>query len=105
MIATAKSKKLRLNTAGVEEFCRQRGIRKLSLFGSAVREDYCPETSDVDVLAEFEPGALRGIGWNYFGYGEELSRILGHRVDFCSRLDPRIRTRIEKQLVPLYERA
>ena len=50
MIAPAKSKKLRLNTAGVEEFCRQRGIRKLSLFGSAVREDYCPETSDVDVL-------------------------------------------------------
>ena len=58
-----------------------------------------------DVLAEFEPGALRGIGWHYFGYGEELSRILGQRVDFWSRLDPRIRTRIETQLVPLYERA
>jgi uncharacterized protein len=105
MIALAKAKKLRLKTSGVEEFCRKRGIRKLSLFGSSVRDDYLSETSDVDVLAEFLPGALRGIGWDYFGYGYELSQILGKKVDFCSRLDPRVRTLIEDELVPLYEQA
>ena len=69
MIAPAKAANLRLPTSGVEEFCRKRGIRKLSLFGSYLRGDYRAETSDVDVLAEFLPGALRGIGWDYFGYG------------------------------------
>jgi len=33
-------------------FCRERGIRKLSLFGSVWREDFSPD-SDVDVLIEF----------------------------------------------------
>ena len=105
MIAPAKAKNLRLKTSGLEEFCRKRGIRKLSLFGSVVRDDYLSETSDVDVLAEFLPGALRGIGWDYFGYAHELSQILGKKVDFCSRLDPRVRTLIEDELVPLYEQA
>ena len=66
----------------VAEFCRARGIRKLSLFGSVLREDFDPQRSDVDVLAEFEPGALQGIGFLYFGYGEALSTILGRKVDF-----------------------
>jgi uncharacterized protein len=42
----------------VAEFCRARGIQKLSLFGSVLREDFDPAHSDVDVLAEFAPGAL-----------------------------------------------
>ena len=105
MIAPAKAKNLLLKTSGLEEFCRKRGIRKLSLFGSVVRDDYLSETSDVDVLAEFLPGALRGSGWDYFCYGHELSQILGKKVDFCSRLDPRVRTLIEDELVPLYEQA
>jgi len=37
------------------EFCRKRHIRRLALFGSALRQDFGPE-SDVDVLVEFEPG-------------------------------------------------
>ena len=51
----------------IAEFCRVRGIRKLSLFGSVLREDFNPDRSDVDVLAEFEPGALKGVGFRYFG--------------------------------------
>ena len=35
----------------IAEFCRVRGIRKLSLFGSVLREDFNPDRSDVDVLA------------------------------------------------------
>ena len=46
----------------IAEFCRARGIRKLSLFGSVLREDFDPARSDVDVLAEFEPEALKGVG-------------------------------------------
>ncbi len=85
-------------------FCRERGIRKLSLFGSVLREDFDPARSDVDVLAEFEPGVLQGVGFRYFGYGEELAAILGHKVDFCSRLHPLILERVQGELFPLYER-
>ncbi len=88
----------------IGDFCRQRAIRKLSLFGSVLREDFDPERSDVDVLAEFEPGVLQRVGWNYFGYGEELGRVVGHKVDFCSRLHPLIQKRVQDELLTIYER-
>jgi len=60
------------------EFCRRHHIRKLSLFGSVVREDFGPE-SDVDVLVEFEPGHTPGL--TFFAMQRELSELLGRRVD------------------------
>ena len=62
----------------IEAFCRRHHIRKLSLFGSVLRGDFGPE-SDVDVLVEFEPGFVPGLA--FFGMEEELSRILGRKVD------------------------
>ncbi len=38
------------------DFCRRHHIRKLSFFGSVLRDDFAPG-SDVDVLVEFERGA------------------------------------------------
>ena len=61
--------------------------------------------SDVDVLAEFEPDALRNVGFRYFGYGEELSALVGAKVDFCSRPHPLILERVQAELFPVYERA
>jgi len=84
-------------------FCRERGIRKLSLFGSVLRSDFDPTRSDVDVLVEFAPGALDGVGLRYFGYGEELSAILGHKVDFCSKLNKYIAEAVRREAVTLYE--
>src|SRR3989338_8200226 len=43
----------------IAEFCRRHRIRKLSLFGSVLREDFRPD-SDVDVLVEFEPEVTAG---------------------------------------------
>jgi predicted nucleotidyltransferase len=57
----------------------------------------------VDVLAEFKPGALKGVGFRYMRYGEELSKILGRKVDFCSRLNPYIQLRVKEDAVPIYE--
>ncbi|NOZ22084.1 MAG: nucleotidyltransferase family protein [Planctomycetes bacterium] len=62
----------------IAEFCRRHHIRKLSLFGSVLREDFRPD-SDIDVLVEFEPGHTPGLA--FFGMQEELSQILGHKVD------------------------
>ena len=87
----------------IAQFCRERGIRKMSLFGSVVRDDFDPARSDVDVLVEFLPGALNGIGLDYFGYGEELSEIVGRKVDLCSRLNKYILPLVRKELVTIYE--
>ena len=89
----------------IAEFCRARGIYKLSLFGSVLRDDFDSARSDVDVLAEFEPGALNGVGFRYFGYGEELAAIMGRKVDFCSRLNQYIESTVRREAVPIYERA
>ena len=62
----------------IEAFCRRHHIRKLSLFGSVLREDFRPD-SDVDVLVEFEPGHVPGLA--FFGMQEELSTLLGRTVD------------------------
>ena len=37
------------------ELCRQHRVQRLALFGSALREDFDPERSDLDFLVEFEP--------------------------------------------------
>ena len=95
---------IQIDHEAVTRFCRERGIRRLSLFGSVLRSDFDSERSDVDVLAEFEPGVLKKVGFDYFGYGEELSAILGRKVDFCSRLHPLILDRVRDDLLPLYER-
>ncbi|MFZ4596296.1 MAG: nucleotidyltransferase family protein, partial [Verrucomicrobiaceae bacterium] len=68
---------IQIDRRRIAEFCEARGIKRLSLFGSVLREDFDPGRSDLDVLAEFLPGALDGVGLDYFGYGEALSEILG----------------------------
>jgi uncharacterized protein len=95
---------IRIDREKIAEFCRARGIRRLSLFGSVLRDDFDPDRSDVDVLAEFEPNALKGVGFRYFGYGEELAAILGRKVDFCSRLNKYIEASVRSEAIPIYER-
>ena len=58
-------------------FCRANGIRQLAIFGSALREDFGPD-SDIDVLVEFEPARIPGL----IGIADlemELSDLFGGR--------------------------
>ena len=64
--------------ATLAEFCRRYNIRRLAFFGSVLRDDFRPD-SDVDVLVEFEPGHVPGFG--FFGLQDELSQLLGRKVD------------------------
>ena len=61
----------------IASFCRERHIRRLAIFGSALRPDFQPD-SDIDVLVEFEPDHIPGL----FGIARmerELSALLGGR--------------------------
>lgn len=62
----------------IAEFCRKHHIRKLAVFGSALRDDFGPQ-SDVDVLVEFEPDHVPGLA--FFAMETELSEIFGRKVD------------------------
>lgn len=94
---------IQIDREKIAGFCRERGIRKLSLFGSVLRDDFDPARSDVDVLAEFDPGALNGVGFRYFGYGDELAAIVGRKVDFCTQLRPWLQPLVEKRALVIYD--
>lgn len=70
--------KVEPNREKLAEFCRRHKIRKLSFFGSVLRDDF-REESDIDVLVEFEPGV--SIGLKFFAIERELSELLGRKVD------------------------
>ena len=59
-------------------FCQRHHIRKLAVFGSALREDFTAD-SDVDVLVEFQKGFEPGFA--FFNMQDELSELIGHNVD------------------------
>jgi len=86
----------------IAEFCRRNHIRKLSLFGSVLREDFGPD-SDIDVLVEFEPGHTPGL--SFFTLQAELAEILGRSVDLntIQWLSPHLRNQVRKQQVPVYD--
>jgi hypothetical protein len=85
----------------IADFCRRNDIRKLSLFGSVLREDFGPQ-SDVDVLVEFEPGCTPGLA--YFAIQEELSEILKRPVDLSTSgwLSRYFRDQVIREQVPIY---
>ena len=68
-ISTSKSK--------LAAFCREHGIKWLAIFGSALREDFGPE-SDIDVLVQFEPERIPGL-LGVAGMEMELSDLFGGR--------------------------
>jgi hypothetical protein len=78
----------------IADFCRRNHIRKLSLFGSVLRNDFRPD-SDIDVLVEFESG--HAVGFEILDMEEELSQSFGgHKVDIVQEkyLNWRLRDRI-----------
>jgi uncharacterized protein len=63
----------------ITEFCQKHHIKKLSLFGSALKGQLRPD-SDIDILVQFEEGHVPG----YFRLCEmenELTDIIGRKVD------------------------
>lgn len=75
------SVRIAIDREKIAEFCRRHYIRRLSLFGSVLRDDFGPD-SDVDVLVEFETGHVPGLA--FFGMEAELSQILGRKVDLST---------------------
>ena len=89
----------------IEALCRTYRVKRLDVFGSAVREDFDPARSDVDFLVEFEPDPDLNTFHAYMDLRGELSRLLERPVDLIMPSGVRNRyftQEIEATREPLY---
>lgn len=66
----------------IQTLCREYHVTRLEIFGSAARDDFDPDRSDIDILVEFSPGTDLGP-WmaRFFALQEQLTAVLGRKVD------------------------
>jgi predicted nucleotidyltransferase len=62
MVLTHRSLPKTIDLEAIETLFQCYPIRKLALFGSVLRDDFCPD-SDIDILVEFEPGHTPGFSF------------------------------------------
>jgi predicted nucleotidyltransferase len=72
---------LRDKRQAIAGICARFGVRRLDVFGSALRDDFRPGESDVDLLVEFAPMEPHDLADAYFGLLDELRELLGGEVD------------------------
>jgi len=89
----------------ISEICRKYRVARLFAFGSALRDDYVPGRSDIDLLVEFEPRDPYALAEAYFDMLDELRDLLGEPVDLVmvgAIKNPYILADIEQSKQPLY---
>jgi hypothetical protein len=69
------------NKEAIAELCRKYSVQRLFVFGSAIRDDFRPDDSDVDLLVEFAPIGGHAKFHAYFEMLDELQSVLGTKVD------------------------
>jgi hypothetical protein len=93
---------VQIKSKELEAFCLRHKIAKLSLFGSALRDDFGPD-SDVDVLVEFDAGTRVGL-LDIAQMEIELSELLGRKADLRTpaELSRYFRQRVLQEAETLY---
>ena len=101
VMSPAANLPIELDLDAIAAFCERNHIRKLSLFGSVLRDDFGPE-SDIDVLVEFEPGKTPGLA--FFAMERQLGDLLGRRVDLnvADDLSRHFREQVIHSAAPVY---
>ena len=65
----------------IAQACQRFGVSRMHVFGSALRDDFRPGDSDIDLLVEFSPMSPYELVDAYFGLLDELRSILEGQVD------------------------
>ncbi len=87
------------------DLCRRYRVKRLDLIGSAVRDDFDSEKSDIDFVVEFELLTVENAFDRYFGLLEDLQRMFRRKVDLVSDTairNPYFRQVVDRTRVPLY---
>ena len=69
----------------IEALCRRYGVRRLELFGSGLRSDFNPDTSDYDFFVDFGSQPETGSFKRYMGLKFDLETLLNRSVDLVER--------------------
>lgn len=86
--ALAMVSRVKNNHDQIVGLCKRFGVKRLEVFGSAARNtDYDPASSDVDFFYVMDREDSLDLADRYFGFCEELEKVLGQRVDMISLLD------------------
>jgi predicted nucleotidyltransferase len=96
---------VREKVSALIDLCAQRGVRSLSVFGSAVTGGFDPERSDVDLLVEFQPMTAAEHAEAYLSLIEDAEALLGRSVDLLEPQairNPYVRQRVEAEREVLY---
>lgn len=72
---------LEVNREAIASACRRHGVVRLDAFGSALRDDFRPGESDLDLLVELAPMEPYARVDAYFGLLDELRAVLGPKID------------------------
>lgn len=93
---------LRVDDAMITDFATRHGIRRLALYGSALRDDFS-SASDVDILVEFRPGRTPGL-IQLAQMELELETVLGRPVELRTYedLSRYFRDKVAATARPLY---
>lgn len=89
----------------IQGLCRRFHVRRLEMFGSALRDDFDPARSDVDFLVEFDTGTDINAFEAYFDLRRQLSELLGRPVDLLmpsTIRNPHVRASIEAHRESIY---
>ena len=92
----------------IAALCRLHGVKRLEVFGSALRQDFDVQSSDVDVVVEFEALPLNDGLRRYFDFKAQLERLLKRPVDVVelgAMENTRLKRIIERTKVPVYAAA
>jgi predicted nucleotidyltransferase len=95
-----------VDQVALARICRRHGVAKLSVFGSALRGDFDPDRSDVDLLVEFAPGVSKGL-FKLVTMQDELEHLFGREVDLITpgSLSKYFRNDVLSAAVVLYDAA
>jgi len=99
---------IRQNLNEIIRICIHRKVRSLAVFGSATDNRFDPNTSDLDLLVEFENMQPSDHAEQYFGLAEDLERLLNRPVDLVEPgpiRNPYFRKSLEETQVIIYAAA
>lgn len=72
------------HSAEIARLCRQFGVRRLEVFGSAANGQFDPARSDIDFLVDFDVADSSNLFRRYFGLMESLEGLFARKVDLVS---------------------
>ncbi|MBE9060788.1 nucleotidyltransferase family protein [cf. Phormidesmis sp. LEGE 11477] len=88
-------KNIKLPMVEIAQFCQRWNLTEFALFGSVLRDDFCSDSSDIDVMIQFHPDAYAAFkGLDYFGALDQMEAEL--KSLFARDVDIIVRSSIEK---------